>query len=964
MIEESPFKFLDSYTKDDKEIFFGRDQEIDEVYNKVFQDKTLFVYGESGTGKSSLINCGLANKFKETDWLPVNVRRGENINDALLSELEKISLTPVENLNGSFQKNLFKYTRSIYLDYFKPIYFIFDQFEELYLMGTKNEWKEFIGGIKSLAERDLHVHFIFIIRAEYLHFMSEFEEELPEIFHNKLRIEKITRMKARECIEGPCRVFGIQVDPDFPDQLFDQLSPDRNDIELTYLQVFLDRIYKLAKDEAQEPDTIIFSKELLDKIGMVSDVLSDFLDEQIDALPDKETSLTVLKAFVTTDGTKRQASLDDILSFARSLGQDVEQKKVDDILRELLERRILKELPDQDKFELRHDALAFKIFEKITTREKELIEVRQFLDYGLVEYKKRNYLLNERDISYVQPHLEVLNLDGEVKIFVEESLKSVQKKQRTRKRVIGVVSIIVVLCITSIYGFITARQQRATAEEQRQVAEEQRLLAEKNADEAQLQKNNAEQNAEQAFIARQEAEANAEEASTQATIANQQRNIANAQRAEAVASREEAELQRLQALIQKDSAETARARALTYLGQANAERTRAENLSKQSLARTLGIKAAQLPDLEQKSLLALQAYQFNLDYEGYAYQSDIYNGLYQAYKQAQGEQFNVFRAHSRVNAILNHDSFIYTTGSEGKVVRWSSDLSNRKVLAETGTINNAMAIAKDGQTLAIGTSANDIILLNAASGTEIQRLQGHRGEVWDLLFIDNETLLSSGEDHRVISWDLKTQQSSDWQVFPENAYAMAFHPATNKLWTGLENGQLRELDSTGRELVIDLRPGDKITSLEFNYASTLLAVGFESGTILLFDPGSYEVVETLPGHTAHVSDIKFSSDDRFLISGAYDRRNLLWNMQRIKEPPIAWTDHESSVWAVGFAENQSEIIAGELNGAIRKYHLHMSGYAEEMCDQVTRNLTKKEWETFVRDDIPYEETCITKSDTK
>ena len=88
---ESPFKFLDSYSKEDKDIFFGRDQEIDEVYNKIFQDKTLFIYGESGTGKSSLINCGLANKFKDTDWLPVNVRRGDNINDSLINELKKIA---------------------------------------------------------------------------------------------------------------------------------------------------------------------------------------------------------------------------------------------------------------------------------------------------------------------------------------------------------------------------------------------------------------------------------------------------------------------------------------------------------------------------------------------------------------------------------------------------------------------------------------------------------------------------------------------------------------------------------------------------------------------------------------------------------------------------------------------------------------------------------------------------------
>ncbi len=960
MNTESPFKFLDSYSKEDKDIFFGRDQEIEEVYNKVFQDKTLFVYGESGTGKSSLINCGLANKFKDTDWLPVNVRRGENINDSLIKELKKLSLTEVTNLNGSFQKNLFKYTRSLYLDYFKPIYFIFDQFEELYLMGSKSEWKEFIAGIKSLAERDLQVHFIFIIRAEYLHFMSEFEEELPEIFNNKLRIEKITRLKARECIEGPCKVFGIKVDAEFPDQLFDQLSPDRNDIELTYLQVFLDRIYKMAREEAGEIDDIVFSKELLDKIGMVSDVLSDFLDEQIDSLPDKETILTILKAFVTIDGTKRQVSIDEIISFGKSLGKELSRGKVEELGRELLERRILKELPDLDKYELRHDALAQKIFEKITTREKELIEIRQFLDYGLIEYKKRGYVLNDRDMAYVQPHLEVLNLDGDLKQFVDDSLKSVRKKQRTRKRVIGIVSLIVILCITSIYGFITARQQRAQAEEQRVFAEEQKNLAEQNAGEARLQKDNAEQNAQLADVARGEAEANADEASRQASIANRQRTIADQQRTDAVLSREEAENQRQIALIQKDSAEVARGLAVAYSQVADSERARAEKLSMQSLARSLGIKSAQIPDLELKSLLALQAWQFNEAYEGYAYQADIYNGLYQAYKQARGAEFNVFKQHSQaVTNILSFNDQIFTTGSDGKIFSWSDDLSVNTLLAETGMINNTMALSPDGTKLAVGTSASTLLIYDTGNGQLTARFSAHGGKVWKVLFRDEQTLISSGEDKQILSWDLTSgvPRTLGEGTFSTNVHALAFAPSSQMLWAGLVNGNIIQMDLSSNENTEFQVRGDMITQLTFNHTESILAIGFESGTILLLDPGTSEIVETLPGHTARVSDIKFSSDDRFLISGGYNRKNLLWNLDQIKEPPITWTDHESFVRAVGFAQGENAVITGELLGTIKIYQISMKTYADRMCDQVSRNLTNKEWESFVRDDIPYEQTC-------
>ena len=129
---KSPFKFLDSYTREDRAIFFGRDQEITELYRRVFESKMLLVYGISGTGKSSLVNCGLASRFDESDWLPVNVRRGNNIIDSLNDAFNKQALTPLKK-NQSISEKL----QSIYLDHFKPVYLLFDQFEELFIFGSE-----------------------------------------------------------------------------------------------------------------------------------------------------------------------------------------------------------------------------------------------------------------------------------------------------------------------------------------------------------------------------------------------------------------------------------------------------------------------------------------------------------------------------------------------------------------------------------------------------------------------------------------------------------------------------------------------------------------------------------------------------------------------------------------------------------------------------------------------------------
>src|SRR5664279_4912444 len=89
MEKKYPFKFLDSYNREDRGIFFGRDEEINALYEMVFQSSVILIYGASGTGKTSLINCGLAGKFQPHDWLALMIRRGNNINESLEKALNE-----------------------------------------------------------------------------------------------------------------------------------------------------------------------------------------------------------------------------------------------------------------------------------------------------------------------------------------------------------------------------------------------------------------------------------------------------------------------------------------------------------------------------------------------------------------------------------------------------------------------------------------------------------------------------------------------------------------------------------------------------------------------------------------------------------------------------------------------------------------------------------------------------------
>jgi AAA+ ATPase superfamily predicted ATPase len=349
----SPFKLLDPYTLEDREIFFGRDREIEELYQMCFHTSLLLVYGQSGTGKTSLIRCGLANRFKKTDWFDLFVRRQNNINDSMREAIRKSAKTEIEAT-----ATLSEMISSIFLDYYKPIFLIFDQFEELFISGTKPEQEQFINDIAFLLRQtDLPCKIIFAMREEYIAQLYDFEKIIPELFNKRLRVEPMSLANTRAVIVNTCSKFNIALDEGVADQIVSIITEDRGRVQLPYLQVFLDLLYKKAY--AIHPYNINFTKTLLQATGRIDDVLVNFMEQQLTAFAqehDKTTALRFLKAFVTIKGTKIPVQQHRLIGMLPGFTQ----KEIQTCLEFFVNRRILRPL-ENEQFELTHDSLAARI---------------------------------------------------------------------------------------------------------------------------------------------------------------------------------------------------------------------------------------------------------------------------------------------------------------------------------------------------------------------------------------------------------------------------------------------------------------------------------------------------------------------------------------------------------------------------------------------------------------------------
>ncbi|HPE75554.1 MAG TPA: ATP-binding protein [Draconibacterium sp.] len=508
-MKKYPFKFLDAYNSDDTGIFFGRDEEIAALYEMVFQSPIILVYGASGTGKTSLIQCGLASRFQSHDWLALSIRRGSNINSSLekaladaggkstekedldwLNEIMEEQETEPANKNISPLEKSFK---NIYLNSFRPIYLIFDQFEELFILGTKNEQTQFINTVKEILQVKQSVKMIFSIREEYLGHLNAFEKAVPQLLRKKLRVEPMNLDKVKQVIVGATSFENSNVrlrkgeTDEIAEGIFDKIKGSEKTltIQLPYLQVFLDKFYlEITNDETRNAEAV-FTSQSLNKIGDIGDVMKNFLEEQVTGISMKlsmaysnltvETIWKILSPFATLEGTKEPITK---LNLTERL-PDLDLTLIDATVEALINSRILRYSDDVAVYEIAHDSLAKRIAEKRSDEEIALLEIRRLIKSQVHVQPEVREFFTEKQLLFIEPYLDKFKVSDEEQDWInkskdfldklkkarllEEEKKRKEKAKRFRQRIITIAAVVLAILAFLIYYSINSRQREIEA---------------------------------------------------------------------------------------------------------------------------------------------------------------------------------------------------------------------------------------------------------------------------------------------------------------------------------------------------------------------------------------------------------------------------------------------------------------------------------------------------------------------
>jgi len=380
--QRAPFNFLDPYGTEDRDIFFSRDLEIAEVYARFYRNRTLVVHGESGSGKTSLVQCGLRAKIPSYDALFISVRAVLDPLDALRRELLRELPPDAEDLPESTLACIERLAASTR----KTVVIVFDQFEEFFLFQPALVRERFICEFAAWSAAELNARFIICIREEYLARLTEFESATPDILRNRLWVRRMSGDQARQAITGPCAACGVTAAPTLVDELLADLTRGGKGVELPILQVVLDSLYntELKKNEAagatnEKGAALELSLEAYKAQGKIDAILARFVENTVADHVTPEAARQVLKSLVTSEGTKKVSSLREIEEAVLQFGEPITATALETLLRDLINARVLREDAENHLFELRHDALAATIHDWMTGLEKELMEARESL---------------------------------------------------------------------------------------------------------------------------------------------------------------------------------------------------------------------------------------------------------------------------------------------------------------------------------------------------------------------------------------------------------------------------------------------------------------------------------------------------------------------------------------------------------------------------------------------------------
>lgn len=308
----NPFPGLRPFREEEEYLFFGREHQVDALVDKLAQRRFLAVVGSSGSGKSSLVNCGLRPALHQgrmvsagSSWRMAQFRPGNHPlaamaralaeDGVLFRNFEERGLPLVEIIDTTLRmskRGLIDIYEQAALAQDVNLLVVVDQFEELFRYrqladgpqaggpqadghGFSEEATAFVKLLLELQEqKDCPIFVVLTMRSDFLGDCTQFAGLAEAINAGLYLVPRLTPEERRDAIVNPIRVNGAEIEPVLVTRLVNDVGD--NPDQLSILQHALNRTWANWQQEGGKAPLALHHYEA---IGTMSHALNAHAEE-------------------------------------------------------------------------------------------------------------------------------------------------------------------------------------------------------------------------------------------------------------------------------------------------------------------------------------------------------------------------------------------------------------------------------------------------------------------------------------------------------------------------------------------------------------------------------------------------------------------------------------------------------------------------------------------------------------
>lgn len=245
--QRAPYPGLRAFRREETDLFFGREDCIVSMVDRLAATRFLAVLGSSGTGKSSLVRTGLLDGLElglmgkaGSRWRIVDFRPGgaplKNLARRLLETDDDDGGTapPEQDVDllramlARGPRSIIEWCRAGHLADGTNLLLLVDQFEELFRYQSyagREEAEAFVALLlESTHGKEFPIYGAITMRSEYLGACSLIDGLSETINAGMFLTPRMTRDQCREAIVGPAQVVGIDIEPGLVNRLLNDLA--------------------------------------------------------------------------------------------------------------------------------------------------------------------------------------------------------------------------------------------------------------------------------------------------------------------------------------------------------------------------------------------------------------------------------------------------------------------------------------------------------------------------------------------------------------------------------------------------------------------------------------------------------------------------------------------------------------------------------------------------------------------